>query len=84
MNLTYFQMTVCLKYFAVEVCSSLPSYSHMSLNTLLRIYGTLLKATCHHGYEISVGVTSQYSTCLGTGGWDSVIADCQGKIYHED
>ena len=66
----------------VEVCSTLPLYSRLSLSTPLLIYGTLVKATCHNGYEISVGVTSQYSTCLGADGWDAVILDCQGKIYH--
>ena len=63
----------------VEACPVLKPPDNGTLSTALHVYGTVVTASCKHGYMFEDKQTMYVVTCLGIAGWSADITDCIGK-----
>ena len=72
---------VLILYYSTGMCPEI-TLIDSELDTSMRIVGTQVTVTCHTGFRLPTGLTSQVFTCLESEVWDAPLSEfsCSGGI----
>ena len=60
-------------------CQSLPPVEHGYLDSTSTKPGTMITASCYHGYAMEDGVRHKRLVCQDGGQWSDDLGNCTGK-----
>ena len=66
--------------FSVITCPPVPLLTHADVNTTTALYGTYVQFSCHAGHLFNSSSSDVTITCLDSGNWSYVPADCIGGL----